>query len=330
MSIAKEELIRLYRTMLTIRRFEEHCYTGFASNAIPGVVHSYIGEEACATGVCAALRREDKIVSTHRGHGHCIAKGADIRRMMAEIYGRSTGLCKGKGGSMHIADFSAGMLGANGIVGGGFGIGVGAALACKLDKSDRVAVVFFGDGASREGTFHEGMNLAALWKLPLVFACENNHYGASNHVSKVIPIKDIAQSAAAYDMPSRVVDGNDVAAVYQAAREAVTKARAGEGPFLLEMKTYRWRVHNEAMTALGETRPLEELESWKKRDPLVIVEKRLLEDRTATKSQLEAIDKEARAVIDDAVNFALSSPLPRPEDALTDVFSDECLPGEVY
>ena len=329
MSISKEELICLYRTMLTIRRFEEHCYAGYASNVIPGLVHSYIGEEACATGVCAALRREDKIVSTHRGHGHCIAKGADIRRMMAEIYGRSTGLCKGKGGSMHIADFRVGMLGANGIVGGGFGIAAGAALACKLDRSDRVAVVFFGDGASREGTFHEGMNLAALWKLPLVFACENNHYGAGNHVSKVMPIKDIAQSAAAYDMPSRVVDGNDPAAVYGAAQEAVTKARAGEGPFFLEMKTYRWRTHTEALAVFGETRPLDEVESWKKRDPLVILEKRLLEEKTATKSQLETIDKEARAVIDDAVNFALSSPLPKPEDALADVYSDECPPAEV-
>ena len=216
--LGKEKSIELYRTMLTIRRFEERAAADYAEMSIPGLVHSYIGEEACATGVCAALRLDDRIVSTHRGHGHCIAKGADINRMEAELYGRATGFCHGKGGSMHIADFSVGMLGANGIVGGGFGIASGAALAAKLEGSDRVAVVFFGDGASQEGTFHENMNLASVWHLPLIFACENNLWGSTVPIELGVATKDVAQRAAAYNMPARIVDGNDVMAIYDAAK----------------------------------------------------------------------------------------------------------------
>ena len=319
----KEQLLKLYRTMLTIRYFEEKAAEDYKNMAIPGIVHSYIGQEACATGVCANLRLDDKIVSNHRGHGHCIAKGADIRRMMAEIYGRTTGFCKGKGGSMHIADFSVGMLGANGIVGGGFGIAVGAALACKLEGSDRVVVVFFGDGATQEGTFHEGMNLASIWKLPMIFACENNLYGANVPVSYAVPVKDLAERAVAYVIPSRVVDGNDVVAVYQATREVVANARAGGGPFFLELKTYRWHVHNEAVKFLGDPRPAEEVESWKRRDPIIILESRLIENRIATGQELMVIKNEAKALIVDAIRYALASPLPQPEDVLTDVFSDQ-------
>jgi acetoin:2,6-dichlorophenolindophenol oxidoreductase subunit alpha len=319
--LGKEKLTEFYRTMLTIRRFEESAAKDFAETSIPGLVHSYIGQEACATGVCAALRIDDKIVSTHRGHGHCIAKGADINRMMAEIYGRSTGFCEGKGGSMHIADFSVGMLGANGIVGGGFGIASGAALAGKLEGTDRVAVVFFGDGASQEGTFHENMNLAAVWKLPLIFACENNLWGSTVPAELGLSVKDVAQRAAAYNIPARIVDGNDVVAVYEAAKEAVARGRSGGGPSFIEMKTYRWRTHHEALWPLGDTRPKEITEAWKKRDPIPALGNKMIETHFAAQSDLDAIDKEVRSRIRNAVNFAMESPMPAPEDALTDVFS---------
>jgi len=321
--LGKEKMFELYRIMLTIRRFEERAVKDYAEMSIPGIVHSYIGEEACATGVCAALRLDDKIVSNHRGHGHCIAKGVNLNPMMAELYGRITGCCKGKGGSMHIADFGAGMLGANGIVGGGFGIAVGAALAAKLEGSDRVAVVFFGDGASQEGTFHEAMNLASIWRLPIIFACENNLWGSTVPIELGVAVKDIATRAASYNMPGRVVDGNDVISVYEAASEVITQARGGEGPSLLEMKTYRWRVHNEAVLSSGDTRPKEEVESWKKRDPILILSSKLIQTKMATIEELEAIDQKIKAQVEKAVEFALGSPLPAPEDALTDVFSNE-------
>jgi pyruvate dehydrogenase E1 component alpha subunit len=318
---ANKELIDLYRTMLTIRRFEERVSKEFSEGRIAGYVHVYIGEEAIATGVCSNLSVTDRIVSHHRGHGHCVAKGADIRRMMAEIFGKKTGYCKGKGGSMHIADFSVGMLGANGIVGGGFGIASGAALAAKLNGSDGVAVAFFGDGASQEGTFHENMNLASVWQLPLIFACENNQWGSTVPVELGVAVKDVAQRAAGYNMPARIVDGNDVLAVYEAAKEAVARARSGGGPSFIEMKTYRWRTHTEALWPLGDSRPKELVDSWKKRDPVPALGNKMLDARLVTNEELEAIDKEVRARIRNAVNFALESPLPAPEDALADVFS---------
>ena len=321
--LGKAKATELYRTMLTIRRFEERAASDFAEMSIPGLVHSYIGQEACATGICAALRIDDKIVSTHRGHGHCIAKGADLNRMEAELYGRTTGFCKGKGGSMHIADFGVGMLGANGIVGGGFGIASGAALAAKLESSDRVAVAFFGDGASQEGTFHENMNLASVWHLPLIFACENNLWGSTVPAELGVAVKDVAQRAAGYNMPSKIVDGNDVLAVYEAATEAVARARSGGGPSFIEMKTYRWRTHTEALWPLGDPRPKEEVESWKKRDPIPALGNKMINARLATTDELEAIDKEVRARIRNAINFAMESPLPIPEDALADVFSSQ-------
>ncbi|MFH0846587.1 MAG: thiamine pyrophosphate-dependent dehydrogenase E1 component subunit alpha [Chloroflexota bacterium] len=308
--------------MLTIRRFEERVAEDYKDMAVPGLVHSYIGEEACATGVCAALRPDDRIVSTHRGHGHCIAKGADLNRMMAELYGRATGYCQGKGGSMHIADFGIGMLGANGIVGGGFGIATGAALACKLEGSGRVAVAFFGDGATHEGTFHENMNLASIWRLPIVFACENNLYGSTVPATYAIPVKDIAQRAAAYAIPAQVVDGNDVLAVYEKAREAVGRARSGGGPSFLELKTYRWRTHTEALWPLGDPRPKDEVESWKKRDPVPALGNKMIEAEIVSKEELEKIDEEIRAKIKGAINFALESPYPEPQAALANLFSE--------
>ncbi len=320
--IEKEKVLGMYRTMLTIRRFEERAAADYRDKLIPGLIHSYIGEEACATGVCVNLRRDDKIVSTHRGHGHCIAKGADVRRMMAEIYGRSTGYCKGKGGSMHIADFSIGMLGANGIVGGGFGIAVGAALAAQLEGKDGGVVVFFGDGATQEGTFHENMNLASIWKLPLVFACENNLYGSTTPVSYAVPVRDIAERAVAYAMPGTIVDGNDVIAVSEAAAAAVQRARDGAGPSFLELKTYRWHAHTEALQLLGDSRPADEVASWRKRDPITRTEGDLIKSGMASRQELEAIDEQVMGQIEAAVRYAKESPLPKPEDALADVFSD--------
>src|SRR5262249_41802477 len=247
----------MLRRMLTIRRFEERASADYLAGKIYGVVHCYIGEEAVAVGVCSALEREDRIISTHRGHGHCIAKGADLNRMMAELYGRYTGYCKGKGGSMHIADFGIGMLGANGIVAGGISIVTGAGLAAQLDGKGRVAVSFFGDGASSAGPFHESLNIAALWKLPALYVCENNSYGVNTPAAAAVSVKDVAERGMAYGVPSVVVDGNDVLAVYEVAQAAVRRARAREGPTLLECKTYRWRGHTE-IKGVPDGRPAEE------------------------------------------------------------------------
>ena len=317
----KEELVHLYRVMLTIRRFEERVVIDYQSGAIPGIVHSYIGQEAVATGVCTNLRLDDRIISNHRGHGHCIAKGADLNRMMAEIYGRKTGYCKGKGGSMHIADFSIGMLGANGIVAGGLPIAAGAALAAQLEGGDKVVVLFFGDGATNEGEFHEVLNLASIWKLPLIFACENNGYGVNTPVKYATGLEHVSERATGgYGIPGVVVDGNDVVAVYEAAKKAVAGVRAGRGPVFLEFMTYRWRGHYEA-PGLPDLRPVEELEAWKRKCPVAGFERILLKKGIVTKQIIEEIDTQVMQQIEDAVSYALASPLPAPEDALDDVFS---------
>jgi len=319
--ISQERLLDLYRTMLTIRRFEERVVIDYRSGAIPGIVHSYIGQEAVATGVCANLRRDDRIVSNHRGHGHCIAKGADLNRMMAEIYGRKTGYCKGKGGSMHIADFAIGMLGANGIVAGGLPISAGAAMAAQLEGGDKVAVVFFGDGATNEGEFHEVLNLASIWKLPLVFACENNGYGVNTPVKVATGLDYVSRRAeGGYGIPGIVVEGNDVVAVYEATKKALTGVRAGKGPVFLEFMTYRWRGHYE-QPGLPDLRPVEELEAWKEKCPVVCFEQKLLKEGIATKQVIDEINAAVNAQIKAAVDYALASPLPAPEDALEDVFS---------
>jgi acetoin:2,6-dichlorophenolindophenol oxidoreductase subunit alpha len=317
----KEEVIRLYRTMLTIRRFEERAAEEYAKGALPGFIHSYIGQEAVATGVCAHLGVGDRIVSNHRGHGHCIAKGADVKRMMAEIHGRKTGYCKGKGGSMHIADFSIGMLGANGIVCAGLPIAVGAALAAQLEGKGSVAVVFFGDGASNEGEFHECMNLAAVWNLPLIFACENNLYGANTPTRRVLPSETIADRAKAYSMRAAIVDGNDVFGVFDAAREALARARSGEGPSFLEFLTYRWHHHFEG-GYFPDLRPPEEIEAWKERCPIKRLEQRMETEGILDRRGREAIDCEVMSRIDDAVAFAVESPYPGLEEALSDVYSE--------
>jgi pyruvate dehydrogenase E1 component alpha subunit len=322
MNLDKEKLMHLYRVMLTIRRFEERVVVDYHSGAIPGIVHSYIGQEAVATGVGTNLRIDDRIVSNHRGHGHCIAKGADLNMMMAEMYGRKTGYCKGKGGSMHIADFSIGMLGANGIVAGGLPIATGAAIAAQLEGGDKIAVLFFGDGATNEGEFHEVLNLASIWKLPLVFACENNGYGVNTPVKYATGLDHVSERATGgYGIPSLVVDGNDVVAVYEETQKAITGVRAGKGPFFLEFITYRWRGHFEA-PGMPDLRPVEEIEHWKTKCPVARFERVLLENNIATGQELDDINAGIMVRIDDAVNYALASPLTAPEDALENVYSE--------
>jgi pyruvate dehydrogenase E1 component alpha subunit len=317
----KEELISLYTKMLTIRRFEERAVREWGDGNIPGIIHSYIGQEAVAVGVCAHLRADDRIVSNHRGHGHCIAKGADLRRMMAEIYGKKTGYCKGKGGSMHIADFSIGMLGANGIVCAGLPIAVGAALAAQLEGGDRVAVVFFGDGATNEGAFHESLNLASIWRLPIIFVCENNQYGANTPTTAAMRVPTVAERTCAYAIPGTVIDGNDVLGVYEAAGEAVAAARSGAGPRLLEFRTYRWRHHFEG-GYFPDLRPKDEIEAWKEKCPIKRFEQRLLADGVLDREQQEAINLQVLSRVEDAVNYAIESPFPDPEDALEGVYSE--------
>ncbi len=320
MSIDNESLIQMYRTMLTIRRFDERASQDFKKGLVPGLVHSYNGQEAIATGVCANLRKDDRIVSNHRGHGHLIAKGADIKRMMAEIYGKKTGYCKGKGGSMHIADFSIGILGANGIVAAGLPIATGAALAAHLEGKGRIVVVFFGDGACQEGEFQESLNLASIWKLPLIFACENNQYGVNTPYTYAIAGGDIPKRAAAYDMPTKSVDGNDLFAVYETTKEVAEKVRTGGGPYFVEYKTYRWSSHFEADT-IPDLRPKEEIASWKKQCPILRLQKKLLETGILTEPMINDIEKQVMANIEQAADYAAASPLPEPEDAMADVFS---------
>jgi pyruvate dehydrogenase E1 component alpha subunit len=322
--VSKDKLLKMYRTMQTIRHFEERLRDMFKEGKVPGFVHVSIGEEASATGVCAALTDTDYITSTHRGHGHLLAKGGKLKPMMAELFGRKTGYCKGKGGSMHIADFSIGILGANGIVGAGLPIATGAGLAAKMKKSGQVAVCFFGDGASNEGTFHESLNIASSWKLPVVYVCENNLYGEFTAGKDVTSVKDIADRARGHDMPGIIINGNDVVEVYETTSEAVARARRGEGPTLIECKTYRWEGHvvgEEAFLGKKAYRPTDEIEEWKKRCPLVSFENLYTANGMFTKAELDAIKVNVKREIDDAVQFAIDSPLPAPEEAMEDMFS---------
>lgn len=320
MELTKEKLLGFYETMLTIRAFESKAVELFADNQLPGFVHLYLGEEAVATGVCGSLTTKDYITSTHRGHGHLIAKGGKVDLMMAELFGKSTGYCKGKGGSMHIADVELGILGANGIVGAGQPIAAGAAFACKYKNTDAVTVCFFGDGASNRGTFHEAFNMAAIWKLPLVFVCENNMYGISNCQREHMRVTDVSDRAAAYGVPGVTVDGNDVIAVYEAAAEAIERARKGDGPSLIECKTWRWRGHFEGDP--GAYKDPAEQEAWIKKDPIPKFEQKLVELNYATQAELAEIKAKVEAQIDAAIRFSQQSPDPTPEDALTDVYAE--------
>jgi pyruvate dehydrogenase E1 component alpha subunit len=311
---------RMLHQMLTIRRFEERASADYLAGKIYGVVHCYIGEEAVAVGVCSALDRSDQIISTHRGHGHCIAKGADLNRMMAELYGRQTGYCKGKGGSMHIADFSIGMLGANGIVAGGISIVTGAGLAAQMEGKGGVAVAFFGDGASNAGPFHECLNIAATHKLPVVYVCENNLWAAHTSAAATHAQNEVAGRAAGYGIPGVVIDGNDVFAVHHAANAAVERARRGEGPTLIECKTYRWRGHTER-PGIVDPRGKAEIEAWRQRDPIALLERQLREQGELDDPQLRAMEDEIARALDAAVAFAEESPYPKPEQATDDVFA---------
>lgn len=319
--LTKQKAAWIYEKMNDIRNFEDEVHRIFTSGEIPGFVHLYAGEEAVATGVCAHLTDKDYITSTHRGHGHCIAKGCDLNGMMAEIYGKETGLCKGKGGSMHIADIDKGMLGANGMVGGGFPIAVGAGLRNQYLKTDSVVVCFFGDGAANEGGFHEGINMAAIWKLPVIFVCENNMFAESTPQSYSSASKTIAQRAAAYDIPGVKVDGMNLKEVYDAAGEAVERARKGEGPTLIECLTYRKYGHFE-----GDEQKYKAKEGPEKEhadtDCIELFRKEAIAGRLLTAKQADDIEEKSRQDVAAAIKFAEESPVPRPEALLEDVYVD--------
>ncbi len=319
MDLTNERLVEMYIAMNKIRNFENRVAELFADGKIPGFVHLYVGEEAVATGVCANLTDKDYITSTHRGHGHLIAKGGDIKLMMAELFGKKTGYCKGKGGSMHIADLDLGIMGANGIVGGGPPLASGAALACQYLDNNSVAVCFFGDGASNQGTTHEAMNIATCWKLPVVFINENNMYGISSCTINSMCVPNIADRAAAYDMPGVVVDGNDVVAVCEAAAEAIDRARQGKGPSLVECKTYRHRGHFEGDPCAY--RDESELDEWKEKDPIPRLEGKLKEMGALTDEKIQEIKAKLKAELAEAEKFAEESAYPEVSELLEDVYS---------
>ena len=319
--ISDETLLDLHRRMVRIRHFEETAGKMMEDGKIPGALHLYVGEEAVASGVMIHLSNEDQITSTHRGHGHLIAKGGEFDRMFAELFGRATGYCKGKGGSMHISNMDLGMLGANGIVGGGPPIAVGAAFSNKYRKTNNVACCFFGDGASNEGSFHEAANMASLYKLPVVFVCENNGYGEYTAQANHQAIVDVADRAPGYGMPGVVVDGMDTVAVYEAAGEAIARARAGDGPTLLECKTYRYFDHV-GVRGMGLTyRTDEEVEEWKKKDPIDQFEARLAEQGVLSAEEAQAVHDEVMSEIDAAIQFAEESPYPEADSILEDVYA---------
>ncbi|ACA44651.1 pyruvate dehydrogenase (acetyl-transferring) E1 component subunit alpha [Clostridium botulinum] len=316
----ENSIVEMYKTMLKIRKFEQVAMNTFAEGKIPGFVHLYIGEEAVATGVCANLKDSDYITSTHRGHGHILAKGGDLKFMMAELFGKATGYCKGKGGSMHIADATKGILGANGIVGAGHNIAVGAGLSAQYRGTDQVCVCFFGDASTNQGTFHESLNMASVWKLPVVFVCENNLYGISMSQNRHQAIKDVADRGVAYNVPGIVVDGNDVFAVYEAAKEAIKRAREGKGPTLIECKTYRHRGHFEGDPCVY--KPTEEQEEWLAKDPIPRFERYLVENEILTEEKLKEVQNKVESQIGEAVDFANNSPYPELESVLEDVYTD--------
>ena len=318
MSLDRAFLLDLLQMMMLIRRFEERVAVLRHQDLVRGGCHLYMGEEAVATGVCAALRAEDYIASTHRGHGHCLAKGVDPKAMMAELLGKATGLCRGKGGSMHLADRERGVLGCSGIVGGGIPMALGAAFSSQLLGLDRVAVSFFGDGAANQGVFHESLNLASLWKLPVVFVCENNLYGMTAPFAEQCCAEHVVDRHACYNIRTQLVDGQDVVAVYEAAVEAVEAARSAAGPTLLECMTYRYEGHWHEDPQRYRTK--EEVAAWRKRDPILVLSERLLREGLASREEIGALDRNVVARIDEAECFARESPFPPAEWALADVF----------
>ncbi|WBU53875.1 thiamine pyrophosphate-dependent dehydrogenase E1 component subunit alpha [Paracoccus sp. SCSIO 75233] len=316
-----EQLKDALSKMFLIRKFEEGAEDSYMRGLIHGTMHLSIGQEASAVGSCMSLTDEDKITSTHRGHGHCVAKGADLGKMFAEFFGKETGYCRGRGGSMHIADPSKGNLGANGIVGGGLPIAVGAALSAKRLGTGAVTICFFGDGANNEGAFHEALNMAAVWKLPVVFVCENNKYGMSTSTERSTAVKNIADRAVAYSMPGVTVDGNDFSAVTEAVDAAVARARAGEGPSLVENLTYRWRGHSKSDRNRYRTK--EEISEWMERDPIVAMSKLLVDHNILTEAEVAAVEEDATKTIAEAIEFAAGGPDPKIGDVTRDVYTEE-------
>lgn len=319
MNLPMQKRVEMLKKMVEIRLFEEKVFELYGQNLVPGTIHLYAGEEAVAVGVCTVLEKSDYITSTHRGHGHCIAKGANLNHTMAEILGKQAGYCKGKGGSMHIADFAIGMLGATAVVGAGLPIAVGAGLSAKLRGTKQVVACFFGEGASNQGTFHESLNIASVWKLPVVFVCENNLYAMGTRQSRVMNIENIAERSSAYGFPNKIVDGNDVEAVYEAAFSAVERARGGEGPTLIECKTYRRRGHSRVDPA--KYRPTDEVQEWLSRDPIKLFKERLVKKGILSENEIASIEKEVETRIDEAVKFALKCPYPMPQEALQDIYA---------
>ena len=319
--IDKTTALALYRQMVIIRRTEEQLAKSYQAGMIPGACHTYIGEEAIATGVCAHLRNDDAVFSTHRGHGHALAKGVPPRELIAELFGRVTGVSRGRGGSMHLFKPEIGMMGTSGIVGPCILQATGAGYSAKLLGVDRVGVAFFGDGASNNGAFHEGLNLAAIWDLPVLFVCENNMYATEVALSYATKNQNLAERAAtAYQMPSFAIDGNDVLAVYNTAGEAIRRARAGGGPTFIECKTYRTRAHAEGMRDAG-YRTQEEVDQWKQRDPIASFKTKLLSDGIATQDDLDGIDNEIKAMVEEALEFAKNSPYPDPATVTEYIYS---------
>jgi len=318
-ALTREGRLALYRQMLLIRRCEEQLAKSYQGGMIPGACHTYVGEEAIATGVCAHLHNDDTVLSTHRGHGHALAKGVSARQVTAELFGRSTGCSGGRGGSMHLFSPEVGMLGTSGIVGPSILMATGAGYSFMLRKSGQVSVAFFGDGAVNNGAFHEGINMASIWNLPVLFVCENNQYATEVPFATVARNTHVAERGQAYGLPGIAVDGNDVLAVYAAAEEAVRRARAGEGPTLLECRTYRTRSHAEGMRDAG-YRTREEVDEWRTRDPITAYGERLQGDGTASADDLAAIEAEIRAVVADALEFATNSPWPDAATATDHVY----------
>ncbi len=317
--IPPDKLIEMYTSMVRIRQFEDRVYLLFLEGEMPGTIHLYQGQEAVAAGVCANLTKKDLITSTHRPHGHAIAKGVSLKSLMAELFAKKTGCCEAKGGSMHMGDMDVGMLPAIAIVAGGIPIATGLALASKMMSLNRVAVSFFGDGATSEGAFHEAVNMGAIWNLPVVYVCENNLYGASTHQNKVMKIKNVAERASSYGIPGKIADGNDILSVYQAAKEAISRAREGKGPTLLECKTYRRGGHSRSDAC--KYRDKEEEKVWLAKDPIPQAKKKLIQMGILTEAKVKEIEEKVKKEIEDAIEYARNSPSPKAEDTLENVFA---------
>jgi pyruvate dehydrogenase E1 component alpha subunit len=321
MEPSKEKKIEMLKIMKRIRAFDENCQSLFVAGYIPGALHCYTGEEAIATGVCINLRNDDYILSNHRGHGHLIAKGGEFKYMLAELFGKKTGYCKGLGGSMHLASVKHGILGANGIVGGGICIASGVGFSINYQEKDNVVVCFFGDGAVSNGVFHEGLNFASIHKAPVIFICENNLYSISMQQEKATGVKDISIRALSYNMHGETVDGNDVTAVYNSTFKAIEKARSGEGPTLLECKTYRWRGHHAGEPGNGLFyRKKEELEFWKQRDPIKLFEMKIINENILNPVDIKNMENKIQSELDEAIEFAEKSPYPEINEMFKNIY----------